>query len=132
MAATIGSAAITFMERLLRVGSDWPSVRAASAPRQPRAIARLFRALFSIFVVPLLPVRAALTFGAALGHEVEVLVIRVQHVDAAGVGRVGVEHAAARVTVEHTDALALGGVRVLEREVVERPLAVHLLRRERD
>src|SRR5439155_19429268 len=45
---------------------------------------------------------------APLGGQVEVVVGGVQHVDSPRVGGVGVKNGAARVLVEHADALAVG------------------------
>src|SRR5262252_8738960 len=93
---------------------------AASGSAQPRRLA-------SILVVAPHPERPAAALVASLRNDVEVPVVEVERLDAAREGRVGSEHAALRVFCEHAHALALGGVRVLQLEVVERFLALHLL-----
>src|SRR6516164_4166357 len=44
---------------------------------------------------------------ASLGHEIEVVISGVHHVEAARVARIGVEDGAGRVLVEHADARQL-------------------------
>src|SRR6516164_2284557 len=41
---------------------------------------------------------------ASLGHEIEVMIGGVHHVEAARVARIGVKHGAGRILVEHADA----------------------------
>src|SRR5215831_647577 len=89
------------------------------------------RRLASILVVAPHPERPAAALVASLGHDVEVLVVEVERLDAAREGRIGAEYAALRVLREHAHALALGGIRVLQLEVVERLLPLHLLGSER-
>src|SRR5215472_13866386 len=111
----------------------------ASSQAQPRAATATVaasgstqsRRLASIFVVAAHPERPAAAFVATLGHDVEVSVVEVERLDAAREGRVRTEHAAFRVLREHAHALALGGVGVLELEVVESFLLLHLLGSER-
>src|SRR5579872_1669932 len=70
-----------------------------------------------VFVVAADPIRAAAAFVAAFRRQVEVVVGGVHHVDAAGVGRIGVEDAAGDVLDEDADALAVGFLRVLTGEI---------------
>src|SRR5262249_27795381 len=83
-----------------------------------------------IFIMPPNPVWAFVALVAALGHQVEILIINVHHVDATRVGRIGVEYGAGPVLVEHTYSLALRDPWVLLHEVVERLLIGQFLRRE--
>jgi len=64
---------------------------------------------------------------ASLGNQIQVVVGGVQHIDAAGVARVGVENCAVLVFIEHTDSLSLGGCLLAFRIIVERFAAVDLL-----
>jgi hypothetical protein len=66
------------------------------------------------------PNRAATVLIPPFGNQVEVLVVHVQGVDAARVGRICVKHATCRVLIEHADAFALRVSRILHGEVVER------------
>src|SRR5215831_12280876 len=81
--------------------------------------------LSSVFVMAPDPERSAAALVAALGDDVEVLVVEVERLDAARESRVGAEHAPLRVLREHAHALALRGVGVLQLEVVERLLLLH-------
>src|SRR5262245_32540746 len=108
----------------------------APASSQPQASADAPRSartpptpavLSSVFVMTPDPERSAAALVAALGHDVEVLVVEVERLDAARESRVGAIHLALRVLREHAHALALGGVGVLQLEVVERFLLLHFL-----
>src|SRR5437773_10164482 len=54
------------------------------------------------------PVRAPGPLVPSLGHQIEVVVRRVEQVDAARVGRVGMKHPACRILVEDAHPLPLG------------------------
>src|ERR1700738_4658541 len=77
------------------------------------------------------PKRPAAALVPALGHEVEVLIVDIQRLDAPRIGRVGVKYAARRVLEEYADALALRSLRILPRVVVKRFLLGQFIRRER-
>src|SRR5262249_23372295 len=85
----------------------------------------------AVLVVTTNPVRTTAMLVTPPGNEIEVLVVDVQHVDAARVRRVGMEHLPARVLIEDADAFPLRHFRILVPEVVEGLPCGYLFRRER-
>src|SRR5438105_1391676 len=86
----------------------------------------------AIFIMAAHPVGTAATLVAALRHDVEVLIVDAEGIDAARIRRVGAEQLALRVLEEHAHALALGDAWILHDEVVEGFLALHFLGGEGD
>src|SRR5438094_871656 len=86
-----------------------------------------------IFIMAAHPgLRISFRLVAPFRHDVEVLVVDAERIDAARVGRVGAEQLALRVLEEHAHALALFNEGILLDEVVERLLALHFRGREGD
>src|SRR5205823_12440376 len=81
----------------------------------------------AIFIMATHPIRAAAALVAALRHDVEVLIVDAEGIDAARIRRVGAEQLALRILEEHAHALALGDAWILHDEVVEGFLALHFL-----
>src|SRR5207248_2087989 len=81
----------------------------------------------AIFIMAAHPVGTAAALVAALRHDVEVLVVDTEGIDAARVRRVGAEQLALRILAEDAHALALGHARILHDEVLEGFLALHFL-----
>src|SRR6266487_1573313 len=83
---------------------------ARSSPRSPTGSppARGSCGLSILLVVPPHPVEPLAPLVPPLGHQIEVVVRRVEQVDAARVGRVGVKHPARRILVEDAYPFPLG------------------------
>ena len=56
-----------------------------------------FLGSITILIMPANPIRALAVLVAALGHQVEILIIDVHHVDAARISRIGMEYDASRL-----------------------------------
>ena len=69
---------------------------------------------------------------ASLRDQVQVVIVRAQQIDAAGVGGIGVKHVARVILEEDADAFTLGGFWILTFEIVYRAFCVDFVRRERD
>jgi hypothetical protein len=66
------------------------------------------RRLSIVLVVPADPFEPPAPLVPPLGHQIEVVVRRVEQVDAARVGRVGMKHSTRRILVEDAHPLPLG------------------------
>src|SRR5262249_1976807 len=85
-----------------------------------------------VFVVPAHPEGAPAALVTALRHEVQIIVVRAEEVDAASVSRIGMEYVACIVPGEDADALTLGHPGRHPAEIVYGAPATDFILRERD
>src|SRR5437879_5827925 len=105
--------------------------RSALVPRNALSPARPGSSVRVSIVMPDPGLRELQTvLVSPFGNQVEVVIGAVQHVDPAGIGRVGMEDRAPRVLVEDAEPLAVRAVHRRLRIVVEDCAAPDLFRRE--
>src|SRR2546430_2521059 len=113
--------------------SGWPLAFTESSAARPPGLPPPPAAEPSIlvFVVTAYPERSTVAFVAALGREIEVVVVDIHDVDAARVRRVRMKHAILVILVKHADSFTLRTIGILEFVVVKALVARHLCRCER-